>query len=162
MRAAKPPSFRFCHFADWRHAPMAYWVHVRVEGTLPGSESTYQPPAPSPHGRLGFPVLCVVFGAHELHFSSVPQLDEAIRVLAMKPLPSTRRLSAARDALEPALPARTRAQREPGPTMAGPNSHWLSRLPASLKSTKGRERAVAGLRAVRALAVRGDAFAAPP
>ena len=160
MGSARPPSFHFCYIADWRHLPMAYWVHVRDEAD---TTSACVPPAPTPHGRQGFPVLCVAFGKHELQFSSAPQLDEAIRVLAMKPLPSTRRLSLAREALAPPAPPPTnRTGRERARAIAGPNSHWLSRLPASLKTTKARERVVAGLRAVRALAVRDGAFVVPP
>jgi hypothetical protein len=78
-------------------------------------------------------------------------------------LPTTRRLSLARKALESApAPPHNRAGRERATGMAGPNSHWLSRLPASLKATKARERVVEGLRAIRGDAVRGDAFALPP
>jgi hypothetical protein len=93
-----------------------------------------------------------------LAFSAPAQLDEAVRVLSMTPLPTTRRLSQARQALSPGAAATPRATRERARVAHGPNSHWLSRLPAALKSTKGRLRVVAALRDARAAAMRGDRF----
>ena len=68
----------------------------------------------------GFRVLCVEAGDTVLRFSSEAQLREFIRVLSLKRLPTTRQLS---------------DQRGSG---LGPNSHWLSRLPADLKSPRRR------------------------
>lgn len=109
---------------DWRHAPMAYWVHVHQDGDTWSKARHYLPPAPTPVAGKGYPILFVDAGSVTLHFSSAEQLRECIRVLEMVPLPTTRRLSALRgEAL-------------------GPNSHWLSRLPASIKSPKARMRLV--------------------
>jgi hypothetical protein len=71
--------------ADWKSAPMAYWVHVEADGRPWRDARAFAPPAPVPNG------------------------------------------------------------------------HWLSRLPASLKSSKARRRAVKALQdAPRALrAARG-------
>lgn len=106
--------------SDWRNAPLAYWVHVE---SPPGSwygNTSYQPPAPKPHGPKGFPFVVVEHGRHTLEFSSPEQLDHFVEVLSMNPLPTTRKLSALRG------------------TTKGPNGHWLSRLPSTLKSAKQR------------------------
>ncbi|MGY3265523.1 hypothetical protein [Lysobacter sp. HA35] len=116
--------------ADWRDAPMAYWVHIETEGEDWRSASEYLPAAPEPDGAKGFPLLCIETQRFVFVFSSAAQLAEAIRVLALVPLPTTRRLSAAR------------------PGGHGPNSHWLSRLPGSVKSPKTRLRVVEDLSAV--------------
>lgn len=112
----------------WRHAPMAYWVHVEQDGLPWSAAGHYEPPAPSPVPHKGYAVLCVPFGETVLRFSSSAQLLECIRVLSLKPLPTSRQLSNQRA------------------TSYGPNGHWLSRLPARLKSPKNRHKLVAALR----------------
>jgi hypothetical protein len=121
------PAFHFTYEQDWRTAPLAFWVHVPVEGNT----SLCEPPAPEPVPHKGYPVLRVPFEAHELQFSSLAQLDHFIQVLSTKPLPTSRQLSAQRG-----LPV-------------GPNGHWLSRLPAKLKAPRKRAKLVQSLRAVR-------------
>lgn len=118
------------HTADWRTAPMAYWVHAEAEGEVWSAATQYSPPAPVPDGAKGFSLLCIESQGFVFVFSSTPQLEEAIRVLSLVPLPTTRRLSAARRGGH------------------GPNSHWLSRLPGSVKSPKARRRAVEDLQSV--------------
>src|SRR5262249_8649355 len=91
----------------------------------------FDPPAPAKVPHKGYPVLCVDAGGVVLRFSSEAQLTECIRVLSMKPLPSSLRLSPNRG------------------TGARPKGHWLSRLPAKIKAPKRREKVVAGLRQAR-------------
>ena len=146
------PRLRLEYTADWRDAPMAYWVHVEQDGKAWRASGRFEPPAPLPHGRLGYALLCVELGAHELRFSSPAQLDEMIRVLALSPLPTTRRLAHDRA-------ARGNVPAPPAPPL---NSHWLSRLPVALKSAKARPRVVQARRDARALAVRGQRFEVPP
>jgi hypothetical protein len=106
---------------------MAYWVHV-PKGTEDWMHATeFDPPAPKAHGKAGYPVLCVESCDMVFRFSSRAQLDICIKTLSTKPLPTTRNLTALRGG------------------SYGPNGHWLSRLPASVKSTKGRQRAIADL-----------------
>lgn len=124
-------SFRFTFEKDWRTAPVAFWVHVPV----PGSATACEPPAPAPVPHKGFVFLRVEFEEHELLFSAPAQLDHFIEVLGSKPLPTSRQLSSRRG-----LPV-------------GPNGHWLSRLPASLKSPRKRAKLVQTLRSVRARVV---------
>ena len=112
---------------DWREAPLAFWVHREVPIGNWSNSTSYQPAAPRAHGRKGYPFLVVDFGRETLEFSSPDQLSHFVEVLSMNPLPTSRRLSALR-----------------GGT-AGPNGHWLSRLPASLKSAKRRAQLVAAL-----------------
>ena len=125
--------FRFTHESDWRDAPMAYWVHVPD----PTDPDSYTPPAPVRLSSRGFVFLRVEYGPHELVFSSPEQLEHCIAVLSTKPLPTTRALSAKRG------------------TGAGPNRHWLSRLPSELKSPAARFLLVRHLKSVYAMAVTG-------
>jgi hypothetical protein len=120
-------TFRFTYEKDWRTAPVAFWVHVPV----PGATNEYKPPAPKAVANLGYAFLRVVFEDCELQFSALAQLDHFIEVLSCKPLPTSRQLSSRRG-----LPV-------------GPNGHWLSRLPAKLKSPRKREKLVHALRVIR-------------
>jgi hypothetical protein len=119
------------YVSDWRSVPMAYWVHVEQDGKHWRSAERFLPAAPVAVPHKGYAVLCVQLGDTVLRFSSAAQLAECIRVLSMKPLPTSRRLS---------------VQRGSG---HGPNSHWLSRLPASIKGPKQRAHVVEVLRQTR-------------
>lgn len=126
--------FFFSFQQHWRHAPLAYWVHVPV----PHQPDNWAPPAPPLVPHKGYVFLHVVFEKHELVFSSPAQLDHFIRTLSAKPLPTTRHLSALRG------------------TELGPNSHWLSRLPASLKAPRKRVMLVEYMQEIRSLTVNAD------
>lgn len=120
-------AFRFTYEKDWRTASMAFWVHVSV----PGTTGLCDPPAPVAVPHLGYAFLRVEFESHELQFSALAQLDHFIEVLSRKPLPTSRQLSSRRG-----LPV-------------GPNGHWLSRLPAELKSPRKRGKLVQALSVIR-------------
>lgn len=122
------PAFHFTYEKDWRTAPMAFWVHVPV----PGAADACGPPAPIAIPHLGYMFLRVQVESHELQFSDLAQLDHFIEILSRKPLPTSRQLSFLRG------------------LHVGPNGHWLSRLPAELKSPRKREKLVKALIAVRA------------
>lgn len=115
--------------SDWRVYPGAYWAHKNKNGAFWIYATAFEPPAPKPVPHKGYRVLCVQSKGFVFRFSSPEQLTDCIRVLSMKPLPTTRRLSAIHGGGH------------------GPNSHWLSRLPASVKSPKARTAAVSALRA---------------
>ena len=102
------------------------------------TSGTWIPPAPLAIPHRGFPALRVEAGNHELVFTSPAQLAHCIDVLAKTPLPTSRQLSVKRG------------------TTAGPNGHWLSRLPSTLKSPRRREQFVETLRAAYAASVRSD------
>jgi len=135
------PAFRFTFERDWLTAPLAIWVHVPVGGQA----GAWSPPAPQPLANKGFPVLRVAFQRHELVFSSPAQVAHMVDVLASTPLPTSLQLSARRG-----IPM-------------GPNGHWLSRLPAELKSPKLREKLVKHLRDVyaRVVLANENSFAIP-
>ena len=121
-------AFHFTFESEWRYAPLAYWVHVPIAGT----DDLFDPPAPPIIPHKGYALLRVQFEDHELQFSAPAQLKHFIDVLSTKPLPTSRQLSSRRGA------------------DVGPNGHWLSRLPAELKSPRKREKLVQALRSVRA------------
>ncbi|MEZ5669916.1 MAG: hypothetical protein R3F55_21275 [Alphaproteobacteria bacterium] len=121
----------------FRPSPVSAWVHVPT-GPVPAwrDAGAYSPPLPGPVGGRGWPVLDVEVDGVALTFSSLAELDHVIDVLSRNPLPTTRQLSAARG------------------NGAGPNGHWLSRLPAKAKPARFRAVLVARLRRAR------DAYAA--
>lgn len=121
------PRFYFTMEADWLAAPLAFWVHAPV----PGAAGTYFPSAPQHIPHRGYVFLHVEMDAVDLEFSSLPQLDHFIDIVEKIPLPTSRQLSC-----------------ESG-RAAGPNGHWLSRLPATLKSPKRRALMAQSLRLVR-------------
>lgn len=112
---------------SWRNAPLAFWVHIEQDGKPWINSKEFKPEAPKAIPHRGFAIICVAVQGAVLHFSSVEQLAECIRILSLNPLPTTRRLSALRR------------------TTLGPNRHWLSRLPAKLKSPKIRPSVVSAL-----------------
>ncbi len=132
--------YHFSYQPDWRTAPVALWVHHPVDGS-----DAFDPPVPSAIPHKGFAFLHVEFDAAELVFSAPAQLEHFIDVLSKKPLPTSRALSSQRG-----LPV-------------GPNGHWLSRLPAKLKSPRTRVRLVESLKAIRGsvIAPGGSSFTAP-
>lgn len=130
------PNFHFTFESDWRKAPLAFWVHVPVPGTA--KECT--PPSPEAIPHQGYLFLHVEFETYDLQFSALAQLDHFIDVMASKPLPTSRQLS-----LRRGLPV-------------GPNSHWLSRLPSTLKTPRKRERLIQLLLSVRAQIVTNQAL----
>jgi hypothetical protein len=121
MPMKKPPRYWIEYAEDWRDEPMAYWVHKEKEATTWRDSKEYDPPAPKLEGKKGFRILCVEFSDMVFRFSSRAQIDECVRVLQMKPLISSARLTILRG------------------SKAGPNSNWLSRLPAHVKAPKNRE-----------------------
>jgi len=119
--------YHFTFEKDWRTAPLAFWVHIPV----PGTKTECSPPAPKEVPHMGYQTLRVQFEKYELQFSAPAQLDHFIEVLSSKPMPTSKQLSSQRG-----LPV-------------GPNGHWLSRLPAALKSPRKREKLVKVMQAVR-------------
>ncbi len=142
------PKHYFSYERDWRAAPVALWTHVAV----PNTEKVCDPPAPEPIPHKGYAFLHVEVEGVDLQFSAPAQLDHFIEVLSQKPLPTSRQLSFKRG-----LPV-------------GPNSHWLSRLPAKFKAPRAREKLVRALREVRTnvvapgsnLSFNTDALRRPP
>ncbi|KAF1054526.1 MAG: hypothetical protein GAK43_00809 [Stenotrophomonas maltophilia] len=127
----KVPHYWFETVADWRDAPLAYWVHLAQDGQAWHAASRFQPPAPRAQPK-GYLMLCLSAGSRVLRFSSTAQVEACIATLQRVPLPTSRQLSQAH-----------------GGTL-GPNRHWLSRLPGRLKSPKQRLRVVEDLRLVLA------------
>lgn len=123
-------NFRFSYVDDWLIAPGAFWVHAPVLDE-PGM---FEPAAPTEVPHKGYALLHVELQSFTLVFSSGAQLKHYIEILARKLLPTTRQLSVQRT------------------NHAGPNGHWLSRLPGDLKGPKTRSELVRTLRAAREFA----------
>jgi hypothetical protein len=107
---------------------MTFWVHREV-GDGPWYEADdFDPPRqPAVPGR-GYPVFRVEIDGFTFEFASLAEVRVCIDILGKKLLPRTLDLS------------RVRSPKK------GPNSHWLSRLPAKVKTWRYREAAVIYLR----------------
>ena len=127
-------SAKYCidYVRSWRAAPMAYWVHIEQDGKPWYEAEVFLPPAPQLIPHKGYRVICLELAGVCLRFTSLTQMEELIRVLSMKTLPTSRRQSEIRG------------------KGYGPNGHWLSRLPSSLKSPRNRSRVVAQVKEVLA------------
>lgn len=119
-------------YADhWeRSLPMTYWVHVETDGRPWLEALAFEPPAPRPIAGRGFAIFHVEVDGMVFRFSSLPEIEELLRIFRMKVMPTSRRMCAQRQ-----------ARGSPAP-VAGPNSHWLSRLPAPTKSLRYRRKAI--------------------
>jgi hypothetical protein len=106
---------------------MTFWVHHEVDGKPWFEADEFDPPRQAAYPGLGYPVYKVECDGFVFEFASLSELCVCIETLGTKLLPRTLDLSRAR-----------------GTTM-GPNSHWLSRLPARVKSWRYRQKAVAYL-----------------
>ena len=103
---------------------MTFWVHRPVVGKHFTEAEVFEPPLPAVVGGKGYPLFWVEVDGFTFQFASLAELNVCITTLGQRHLPTTRRLS----------------QEHGG---AGPNGHWLSRLPGWTKSWRYRERAVA-------------------
>jgi hypothetical protein len=112
---------------------MTFWVHIPVYEGSRKHPVRYEPPMPKPVPGRGWPLFLVEQDGFTFRFSSLAELDVCVATLSQKLLPTTRRLS------------------EIDGRGAGPNGHWLSRLPKGTKSWRYREKAVRSL-----LTARGD------
>ena len=110
------------------YCPMTSWVHLSVDGKPWFEAQTFDPPRQTAVPGKGFPVFKVEFDAFTFEFSSIAEITVCIETLSKRVLP--RPIELCRDL----------------GTKTGPNSHWLSRLPANVKSWKYRQKAVAYLR----------------
>jgi hypothetical protein len=111
--------------------PLSFWVHRHLDADAWMNASQFDPPLPRPVPGQGWAQLVVEFDGVTVRFSSSAELNHFVDVLSRNPLPTTKRLAELRG------------------TTLGPNSHWLSRLPARAKPRDFRERLIAYLERVR-------------
>ena len=107
--------------------PMTFWVHRETDNKPWYEALEFDPPRQTAVPGKGYPVFNVEIDGFTFTFASLAEARVCIDTLGQKLLPRTIDLS-----------------RKRGST-AGPNSHWLSKLPAKVKSWRYREMAVAYL-----------------
>lgn len=112
------------YIPDWRKSPMAYWVHIETDSKPWYLSKEFKPPAPKKLNGLGYPQLTIAFDGHVFIFTSEEQLEQFIKIMGTKLLPSSLELSGKRSGV------------------MGPNRHWLSRLPSKTKSWKYRAKLI--------------------
>ena len=103
---------------------MTFWVHIEADGKAWYAAEKFDPPAPKPVPGRGWPVYFVEFDGFTFRFASLAELAAASPPSHVRFCRQYRQLSVERG------------------TTAGPNSHWLSRMPKGTKSWRYRERAV--------------------
>lgn len=109
--------------------PMTFWVHEPLETVENWSQARdFNPPLPPRIPGKGFPSFHVEYDGFTFVFLSLDEIRHCIDTLSNPLLPRSIDLSNSRG------------------TGYGPNSHWLSRLPAKVKPWKYREGAVRYLR----------------
>lgn len=104
--------------------PLSFWVHSHMDHAVWIESSVFEPRLPEAIPGKGFPMLVVDAFGTELQFASIDEVDHFLDVIRQKNMPSTVALSKARG------------------TIRGPNTHWLSRLPAGLKPWAKREKLI--------------------
>ncbi len=114
--------------SDYRPTPLSYWVHQQPEGEVWAHADRYEPGLPHAVAGKGYPLLIVETRWGTLRFASAAEIVHFLEVIGQRHLPTTRQLSRLRG------------------RDAGPNSHWLSRLPGRIKSWKARENLMPTLR----------------
>lgn len=108
----------------WKDCPLAFWVHKPLEeGEFYEETTEFNPEGPKKHIQ-GYPVYNFELDGFVFVFSSIEQIEHFVKILSIKVLPTTRKLSEQRGG------------------KLGPNRHWLSRLPAKTKSYKYRQKLV--------------------
>ncbi len=115
--------------AGWEPSPLGYWIHSPVRENMRGPIISYEKPLPRPVLDKGYPHYHVEVDGFTFEFASLDELDACAELLSRKHLPSTYHL--------------TRDSR------SGPGSHWLSKLPGSVKSWRYREKATEYMRRAR-------------
>jgi hypothetical protein len=108
-------------------SPLSFWVHIDVKNSNENvwiweQASTYKPPLPKTVKLNCFPMLIVEALGYELKFSSIEEVEHFLEVVTQKNMPTSSKLARKRK------------------LSTGLNSHWLSRLPAKLKSWRNREK----------------------
>ena len=103
---------------------MTFWVHHKIDPNQGSDIDNFEPPRSKIIGGKGYPLVHIHYLGVELIFSSKEEIEHAIEILGTKNLPTTSALSAKHT------------------LSVGPNSHWLSRLPAHLKPWNKREKLI--------------------
>ena len=109
---------------EYTPGPMSFWVHKHLDSEIWSDATEFEPSLPKGIPCKGFPVLLVNALGVQLRFSSVEEAEHFLEIISMKNMPNSLQLTARRNA------------------KYGPNNHWLSRLPASLKPWRKREKII--------------------
>ena len=102
--------------------PLSFWVHKHLDHEVWIYATKFDPELTKAIPGKGYPFLIVNALGVELEFASVPEVKHFLEVIGQKNMPTTRQLSKRRT------------------NHYGPNAHWLSRLPADIKSWSKREK----------------------
>lgn len=121
---------RIVYASQYTPSPVSFWVHRPLDAEIWSHARAFDPPLPQPVPGKGWARLEVELDGVHLSFASMAEVLHVIEVLARNPLPTTRQLSSDRG------------------TTVGPNTHWLSRLPAKAKPLRFRRKLVQYLREV--------------
>jgi hypothetical protein len=116
--------WRIEYNSSYTQTPLSFWVHKHLDHEVWCCAKEFDPKLPKAIPCKGFPMLIVNALGVELEFSSVPEAEHFLSVIGQKNMPTTQQLSRQRT------------------NNYGPNRHWLSRLPSSIKAWSKRERII--------------------
>ncbi len=112
------------YFSEYQPSPLSFWVHRHLDNDVWSLASRFEPDLPKAIPSRGYPVLFVETFETCLRFSSIEEVQHFLDVISRKNMPTSSQLTKGRNG------------------KYGPNAHWLSRLPARLKSWRNREKLI--------------------
>lgn len=107
---------------EYRGSPLSFWVHINIDSYYWADATIYEPSLPNPIAGKGYANLLINVLGVELNFSSIEEIEHFLSVIKLKNMPTTLQLTNKRNG------------------GCGPNSHWLSRIPAKLLPWAKREK----------------------
>lgn len=108
----------------YTETPLSFWVHRHIDHEVWCYATQFEPELPKAIPCKGYPLLVVNALGIELEFASVAEVEHFLEVIGQKNMPTTQHLSRRRS------------------NNYGPNRHWLSRLPSSIKSWPKRKKMI--------------------
>jgi hypothetical protein len=116
--------WRIEYNSNYIETPLSFWVHKHLDHEVWCYAQAFEPVLPKAIPCKGFPMLIVDALGVELEFASVAEVEHFLSVISQKNMPTTQQLSRQRT------------------NNYGPNRHWLSRLPSSIKPWSKREQII--------------------
>lgn len=116
--------WRIEYRGQYEPGPLSFWVHKHLDADSWPGATKFEPDLPRAVPAKGYPVLMIDVPGVELRFSSTEEVAHFLDIISRRNMPTSMQLAAGRK------------------TGNGPNGHWLSRLPARLKSWRKRQQMI--------------------
>lgn len=116
--------WRIEYNASYQATPLSFWVHKHLDHEVWRSAQKFEPSLPKAIPCKGYPMLVIDVLSIELKFASTAEVEHFLSIIKQRNMPTTQQLS------------RMRTHNY------GPNRHWLSRLPSTIKPWAKRARVI--------------------